>query len=217
MRRVARLPILTVSIATAALLVSLSPQLVAPLQFDRQLIIAGEWWRLFTCYLTHWNSDHLFWDLTAFTVLGYALERSAAWSLKLSRVKLIWIYLSTALAASLAVLFLNPEITQYRGLSAICVAQFGLTAGGMLWDALLREDRLFVAATTSALVLLAAKVLYETISGNTIFVEASQTDFVVLSLTHFAGAGIALVVSLSIFVQRNTGFSLSAMSRSTGL
>ena len=40
----------------------------------RRALQAGEIWRLATCHLTHWNAEHLQWDLLMFVVLGAVCE-----------------------------------------------------------------------------------------------------------------------------------------------
>ena len=40
------------------------------LEFDRIAISQGEWWRVLSGHLTHWNTDHLFWDAIMFAALG---------------------------------------------------------------------------------------------------------------------------------------------------
>jgi hypothetical protein len=54
---------------------SLDPQLAVMLEYNRTSIANGEIWRLVTGSIVHWTTDHLFWDLLMFVVLGAAIER----------------------------------------------------------------------------------------------------------------------------------------------
>src|SRR5689334_9624999 len=63
-------------LAGLAVIVWLAPAGVAEaLQFDRARIASGELWRLVTCHWTHWDADHLAWDVATFVALGVACER----------------------------------------------------------------------------------------------------------------------------------------------
>ncbi len=44
--------------------------------FDKQLIMAGEIWRILTGHLVHSSFDHLLWDLLGFLILGIVIERN---------------------------------------------------------------------------------------------------------------------------------------------
>jgi hypothetical protein len=62
-------------IALVALAVHFLPGAVDMLEFDRQALAAGEWWRYLTGYVTHWSTNHLFWDVLMFVVLGCSTAR----------------------------------------------------------------------------------------------------------------------------------------------
>lgn len=81
------------------------------LQFDRQAILAGEWWRLWSGHLLHTNSWHLLMNLAGLVViimLHGNYYRSCVFAFLLfAGVTLI----------SLALLFWSPAISLYVGLS----------------------------------------------------------------------------------------------------
>ena len=60
------MPVVTVTLALAAVAVQLIPGWAAAWQYERAAIAAGQWWRMLTGHLTHWNMDHLLWDVLMF-------------------------------------------------------------------------------------------------------------------------------------------------------
>src|SRR5690606_26707972 len=94
--------VLAASTAAAAILAA-SPALTNALQLDRTAVIAGEWWRLFTGHLTHWNGDHLLWDAVTFLALSVVCARHS------SRQTLACLALA-APVISLAVLAVHPDL-----------------------------------------------------------------------------------------------------------
>ncbi len=57
-------------VALIAIAVYLVPGAADLLQYNRQAMAEGQWWRHLTGYVTHWNAEHLFWDVLVFIVLG---------------------------------------------------------------------------------------------------------------------------------------------------
>src|SRR5262245_41482469 len=108
----AELPVVAILLSALAVGIGAFENLSGALSFDRAAVANGEPWRLFTGHLTHWNWDHLVWDVLMFAVLGVLIEsRSRA---AFARV----LFVSTA-AISAAVWFFSANVTEYRGLSGI--------------------------------------------------------------------------------------------------
>ena len=55
-----------------AVVASATPLAAEAWEYNREAILHGEWGRLLTGHLTHWNFDHLFWDAATFLLLGVA-------------------------------------------------------------------------------------------------------------------------------------------------
>jgi rhomboid family GlyGly-CTERM serine protease len=179
----------TIVVGIATIVVVMYPQLAELLQYDRDRIIDGEIWRVFSCHLTHWNLEHLQWDLLMFAVLGVFCER---WSPRRT-----WLCLAVGAAAVSATVFLFfPEVSQYRGLSGIDTALFTML-GLELWiEARRAGNRSWSLATGIMLFGFVAKTAYEAVGGATIFVDQEAAGFVPLVWDHIAGAAVGASIAL---------------------
>jgi len=187
LRLLARVPV-TAVIAAAALATAAIPGLAATIQFDRAAIAAGDAWRLVTCHLTHWNGEHLLWDLLMFVVLGAICEWRNPRQMRLCVA-------ISAVAVAMSVLWAFPGIQLYRGLSGIDTALFTLLAIDLLYEAWRDRNPLQAMCTGGLLLALTAKIAYEAIGGQTIFVEQDAADFVPLVWDHVAGAAAGIVIA----------------------
>lgn len=192
-RRMAVALLLTaVAIAVMAL-----PGAAQWLAFDRQAIAAGQWWRLVAGHLTHWNANHLLWDGLMFAALGGLLERT-------SRRRFVGLCLSSALAISLAIWWLYPDLATYRGLSGVDTALFVCLAGDLLAGAC-RERRWRAATVPGGLLAgLALKLGYESMTGQTLFVDSADAGFTVIVAAHVVGALVGAAFALAPLVRRES-------------
>ena len=182
---------LTWGIALTAVVVHFVPDAAQWLQYDRQALMAGAWWRGLTGHLVHWNTEHLMWDLLMFVVLGYLIERQ-------SHGRLLWLWLGSAAAISAFVWFARPDVATYRGLSGIDTALFVYLAVMLVVDAV--QHRQFGRGLSAGMLLtgLAGKLLFESATGGTMFVDSHAAGFGVLIEAHLLGALVGiLVVGLS--------------------
>ena len=53
-----------------AVIASLVPGVAEALQYDRQAVAQGAWWRIVSGHFVHWSGEHLFWDVLALGLLG---------------------------------------------------------------------------------------------------------------------------------------------------
>ncbi len=173
-----------------AIVVFISTTAAEHLQFDRAAIHAGELWRLITGHWTHWSLDHLGWDVIAFVVLAAGCE----WT---GRARLLACVISSALAVSLGVMALRPDLSQYRGLSGVDSALFVLLAMDMISRSVMERDRPQTVILAGCLVAFMLKVGFEMCTGSTMFVDAARCGMVPLALAHVVGGGIGLVFALS--------------------
>jgi rhomboid family GlyGly-CTERM serine protease len=98
------------------------------LEFRRDAVLAGEVWRLWSGHLVHFSASHAALDgLTCF-LLAYALRRAGERRALLPRLALI------APAISLLLLIVAPDMTFYRGASALAMA-LAVATGLAIWRA----------------------------------------------------------------------------------
>jgi rhomboid family GlyGly-CTERM serine protease len=160
---------LTVTTASLTLLLA-GASLGGFAQYDRAAILRGEVWRLVTGHFSHWSPSHLGYDVLAFVILGAICERRG-------RGLFATVAVATALAVSLFLLAIRPEVGLYRGLSAIDSALW-------MWAVfIVGEQRLPLAVALGSLFL--AKVAIESNTG-ALFVDGMT----VLPVVHLIGAAI---------------------------
>jgi rhomboid family GlyGly-CTERM serine protease len=120
------IPFTTGLLALACLAVgftSLGPQLA----FDRQGIMAGEIWRLWTGHLVHFSSTQLLLDVCTLLVVGWLAERQ--WGAGFTGI----VVLLGMPVLSISLLLLSPHLVQYRGMSGIAML-LAVAAATQLWD-----------------------------------------------------------------------------------
>jgi len=161
----------------------------ASLELDRAAVAAGEFWRVVSGHLTHWTLSQLLWDGVVFAALGWL-----CWS---EDRKLFWRTLvASTLGVSAAVLWLQPEIGTYRGLSGIDAALFAAlttTATRGLWRERRARAALGVALAASSL---AAKIAWEIATRTAFFAGDLGEGVVPLPLAHAAGAAAGCAAAL---------------------
>jgi rhomboid family GlyGly-CTERM serine protease len=177
-----RLPFITLTLALLAVLVHVWPGAAEALQLDRGGHARGEWWRFFTAHLTHFNRDHLVWDVGALLALGTIAEGE-------SRRRFGTALLAAAFAISTAVWWCQPQFATYRGLSGLASACFGVLAGSLLQ----RPQRAARITAGFALLAIGLKTAFEVTTDSTLFAAASH--YAPVPLAHLIGlvVGVAAV------------------------
>ncbi|MCG8583456.1 MAG: rhombosortase [Pirellulales bacterium] len=176
-------------VAAMALIVAAVPGWDVLLQFDTAAFGAGEWWRVLSGHVTHWNGDHLFWDLSVFVVLGTMCERR-------SRQGFVACMLLTAIAVSGYVMWFLPELDTYRGLSGIDTGLFALVGTYFFVDACRDGNRTVQWLIGLVALSLLVKTGFEFATGATMFVDHSAAAFVPLPMAHVIGAVIGVATGL---------------------
>jgi rhomboid family GlyGly-CTERM serine protease len=87
-------------------------RLIHLLQYDRDAVQSGEFWRLVTGNLVHWGREQFWLDAGAFLVIGLLFEP------KLGR-RTLWLILSSSVAVGAGIFLLLPDLQTYRGLSGV--------------------------------------------------------------------------------------------------
>lgn len=176
-------------LAVLAVLVFFSTNATEHLQYDRKAIQMEEFWRLITSHWTHWSLEHLLWDVSAFAVLAGLCERAG-------RTRLLACIIASALAISLGVMVIRPDTLLYRGLSGIDAALFAMVALEMIKRNLIDGDRQRMFVVGACLVAFMLKVVFELLTGTTVFVDSAQSGMVPLPLAHVIGAGVGFLFAV---------------------
>ena len=149
---------------------------------------------LLTGNLTHWNTEHAFWDVLMFLVLGVMMEGDG-------RLRFSLLCLTAALGVSLTTLFGRADVQLYRGLSGINTALFVYLACSLLFRAWQRRRWGETLVPLGLFAGFMARLIYEATTGAGIFVNTSRAGFTVLAITHVAGTLIGASVWLAGYVR----------------
>lgn len=143
--------------------------------YEREPILRGEVWRLWTGHLAHFGAVHLGWNLAVLLSAGCWLER-------FNPARTRWFYLVCPLVISLVLLAFDRSLDRYAGLS-------GLAAGTLV---LLACRQLLVGSGEpewvwlGVLGLVGAKIAWETATGEPLLIDGHR--FRAVPLAHLAGA-----------------------------
>jgi len=192
-------------LAAMALVIARWPAMEQSWQFDRTRILAGQWYRLLLCHVTHFGVSHLVWDVAVLLGLGSAAS--------LVDGKKTWVAILLSMAAiPILILVGQPSLQTYRGLSGIDCALFALLAM-LLLDQSLRDGRRMAARIVGlGLIGFIAKTGYEFLTGHTLFVDQSAGAFVPVPLAHAVGAVCGVIASR---LPHGSGISLNSNGTAT--
>lgn len=191
-----------ISLLLGGLVVCLSflPAVASHLQYDPSAIADGQLWRIVTCHFTHWSLDHLIWDAMAFVILAALCETA-------DRRLFLGCLTVSAVLIPLFIGPLMPEVDAYRGLSGIDSALFVLAATTILRENVTTRRWWWVAAAGIVLCGFAAKIGFEYVTGQTLFVDSAAADMVPIPLAHVVGGFVGAAMG---------GWGWLAGSRSAG-
>jgi len=176
----------TVILAILSLLASLVPFYTQWFELSFQQTLSGQWWRVLTGHLTHFGTQHLFWDLLMFVVLAGLCELE-------SRRRFIPLLTMIALFVSFSVMFLCRDVVSYRGLSGIDTGLFVWFVGDQYRLSRKAGDRRFAQMWLGLGALLLGKLCFEMITGELLFVHVD--GFKPLVESHVAGGLAGLVAA----------------------
>lgn len=179
-----RLPGATIMTVGACLALLFAPEEVAGwLAFNRQAILDGQVWRLWSGHLEHFSVQHALVDISLLFLLGTVAER------ELGVARVSWALFVGAPAISVGLLILAPEMSYYRGVSGL--AMLLAVAGGVaLWRSR-PKLRFFLVLGGTFLVL---KVLLETIGWSLDMVSFPKTVRVAWQ-AHLLGGALGWIMS----------------------
>lgn len=143
---------LTLALSALLVLLGLFPAVTEPLlQFDRDQIRDGAWWRLLSGQLVHYGYYHLAMNVAALLLCGVVLLR------QLTLWTYLLILLISAAAVGLGLYFFTADLSFYAGLSGIL---HGLILAGLMMG--LREVPLFNGLV---IIVFLGKLIHEQMPG----------------------------------------------------
>jgi len=160
-----------IGLATLTLLFQLIPDFGELFQWQRE----GSLFGYLTGHLTHWSWNHLIWDLTTFIALSYT-------ALRFMPERFLLCLLIAGFVIPLEIALNQPQFETYRGLSGIDSALLGLTLVG-LWKS--QNKARGIALIT--LVAFTCKTIYELTTGDSLFVEQAEQNFIPAISAHLSG------------------------------
>jgi rhomboid family GlyGly-CTERM serine protease len=160
-----QLPWITLLFGAVALCLSFLPEsLESVFQFDRNRILNGEVWRLFTGHIIHWNSSHLVWDLLVFLACAGLLE----W---FQRNLFLGFLIGGALLVSLGMLLFLPGMVTYLGLSALDMGLFAALCLQAISYCRFRNRKNLALVWSMVLLGCLLKPILEVVAGGSLFVS----------------------------------------------
>lgn len=191
---------MTLAIAAVAIVLEFAPAWTAALSYEQDAIASGEVWRLVTGHITHWNSEHLLWDVVMFGALAGFVERR-------NRASAARLLIGSVAFISLGLWFGIPQVLEYRGLSGVDSALFTYAAMTLVVDAFASRRPALAAVGGLLLIGFVGKISYELATGATLFVDASAAGFTPLPLVHIVGAAAGILFA-AIDARRSSAFGV---------
>jgi rhomboid family GlyGly-CTERM serine protease len=188
-KAVRRAPRASLLLTLVAGIIHLFYSLRIQLLYDRSALIQHELWRLLTCHWVHLSWDHLFWSALTFLGLGSLCELMA-------KKKYYATVAVSVLLIPAAIWWGMPDLIVYGGLSGLDCALYALLMVLLIKREIRSRSRIWVAFFSLMLVGLIAKITYETVTGQTIFVSNAHSGMVPVPLAHLAGGVVGTAVGI---------------------
>ena len=188
-KAVGRIPCVSLLLTAMAAIIHLSYSLRIQLLYDRSALIHHELWRLITCHWVHLSDDHLFWSAATFLVLGSLCE--------IMDPKRYYAALGiSAVFIPVVIRWGMPDLMIYGGLSGLDCALYALLMALFIKREIRSRSWIWVAVFSLLLGGLVAKIIYETVTGLTIFVGNAHTNMVPVPLAHLVGGSVGFFVGI---------------------
>ena len=179
-----RIPVVTLTIIGAAVVVCFLPRIHPALVYDRSAILGGELWRLITGQWVHFSAEHFLYDTLALGIAGWMIESRGYPNFG-------WLCALSPLVIGITLLVMEPQLKICGGLSGVATAAVVfLTLHGLVEKGAWRWICLGVLMAT------AGKIVYETMTDRFIFVNFTDPSLTLVPASHIAGGLTALAVYL---------------------
>jgi len=167
-----------------ALAIQAQPSWARALVFDRDAVLGGEWWRLWTGNFVHFGWLHFALDTGLWFLIGWTLVYNYRWWLNVAALALM------PLAVTLTVFVFDPTMTRYGGIS-------GMNVGFLVWLALAGWQRSWGDWFWPAFLgIHVAELLYEYHLGGHGggMIRFDDPNIRVATLAHVGGAAFGIVM-----------------------
>lgn len=116
------------------------------------LLLAGEWYRLFTAMFLHFGAEHLANNMILLAAAGGRLEAAVG------PIRYLIIYIGSGLAGNLLSFYIRMQTGDYAVSAGASGAVFGMI-GGLVWVAIRNKGK-FEGLTTKGLLFMIALCMY---------------------------------------------------------
>ena len=163
------LPFILITVATVL------PEI--DIAYKREDVLSGQWWRMISCHFKHFGLSHLLLNCLGlgFTLMLFDTLSFAQW---------IWSFLCSALAVSFGLLWLDPQVAWYIGLSGVL--------HGFLIFGLIMSFRLQPLINSLVLVAIVGKLTHEQFVGADFKLEDFIGGSVLVNAHLYGGIGGAI-------------------------
>jgi rhomboid family GlyGly-CTERM serine protease len=159
------------------------PPLASWLEWQRG---SSQAWRILTCHLVHFSTNHLLWDLLPFFLLAFLCERIHA-------RRFVLTLFTSAIVIPFMVEWFDPSITTYRGLSGLCSAMFGLLVANGFFEELRSGRRVGAIVCLACTAAFGLKLWIELAYGVTVFAD-NLSGYAPVPIAHAAGFGVGVLI-----------------------
>jgi rhomboid family GlyGly-CTERM serine protease len=171
-----RIPVVTLAVVGAAVAVFLAPWVQPWFVYDRPAILKGELWRLASGNWVHFTPRHFICDTLVVGIAGYMIENRGYRNFG-------WLAALCPLIIGIAIFIFNPQLQTCGGLSGVATAaMIFLSLQGLAEQGVWRWICLGVLMATIG------KLVFEAMTGRSLFAVSNDGALVLVSTSHIAGA-----------------------------
>lgn len=186
MKRLQFVPWCSFILAAVALAAAARPEVASGLSLNRDAVIRGELWRLWTGHLAHGSNYHLIWNILPLIGLGLLFEKTL-------KQRLWLLFLLGAPMISAGVLFLQPGLLEYRGLSGFLNTFFIAGAHCSAREERIQGNRAMEMVYLGCIIGDILKIAIEAWGGAPVFTEINRLGGVPVPIAHFLGAFLGIL------------------------
>ncbi len=178
--------LLTLVIILLSAWVSLSPTLSTLLIFDRQALMQGEIWRIWTGHLVHFSIRHFIYDALTLGIASFLLDKSS-----ISSIAKFYFYLAVTISVSLFIL--KPNMAYYGGLS-------GIACGALYYGALIgiKAPQPLKVISLLIIIFIPIKIMIEVYYNSSFLPYESNHTFIPMQTSHIMACIIAILFYIKV-------------------